>query len=172
MEVCYHCVYELELVARRYEESGMAGGGFYGRAGEGFEGSHGRGADCDYSAAFVPGGFYFLGVGGVYPEGLGVNLMVFEVLGGDGLERPGPYMEGYVCKVDSVAAELLHEAFGEVQPGRRRGHRAVDSGVNRLVSQAVPAGDYRVVVTLNIGRQRREAYFFEDALRIAGVFDF
>jgi len=81
-------------------------------------------------------------------------------------------VEGDVCKVDAAASQLFYQTIGKVQSCGRCRHGAVDTRIDRLVSQHVLTGDSRVVVPFDVRGQRREAYSFEDGHGVGVAFYF
>ncbi|MOA02630.1 hypothetical protein D3C78_1220920 [compost metagenome] len=68
-----------------------------------------------------------------------MHVVVFELLHAHRLERAGANVQGHERSLDALGGNRLHQHLIEMQPRRRRRHRAQTLGVDGLVTLAVGA---------------------------------
>ena len=136
---CHQGVRDPETSTRRDEDVGLACPGGETpvlRRGALQEPQRG-GADADHTPTRRPGGVD-------PPSDLGGDLTPFrmhpvlaQVLGLDRKEGARAHVQGHARQVDARSRQAVEELRSEMQTGRRRRHRALPPGVNRLVVAAV-----------------------------------
>ncbi len=131
MEIRYERVDALELVSGIYEDVRVSGTGHHLRIDgcDGFESPGRSGSDGDYPPAF-----------GLCPAddvGGFLHLVFFDIVSLDRSECSETYMERELCDLDSLAAKLFEELFGEVKTCGRGSGRTGILAVDGLVTLGV-----------------------------------
>lgn len=122
-----------------------------------FEGANDGGADGEDGTVFAAsamdreGGF----LGNLV--GFAMDLVVFDAVGVDGLERAETDFQSELGDFDAAVAEAGHDRGAEMQAGGGRGGGDGVAGENRLVALAVE----RLIGAANIGRQGHVTEAFE-----------
>ncbi len=117
------------------------------------------GADGDDAPARRPRGVDPLGRRGADLAPFAMHAVVLDPLGLDRQEGAGADVEGQEHAADAGVLQRPEQAFGEVEPGGRRGDRARPLGVDGLVVGAV--GVLRALGPRDVGRQRHLAGLFQ-----------
>ena len=95
---------------------------------------------------------------------LGVNLVIFDTLGSNGLERSQANVERDFGNLDTTRPHAGKYFVGEVQSGGWRGNGAALFGENGLIAFAVGG----IACSLDIGRQRNVAQTIERLMKAGG----
>jgi hypothetical protein len=90
--------------------------------------------------------------------------VIFYALDPHRLKSPVPDVQGYFRRLDSACSKFFKQPFGEMEPGRGRGHRSALARENGLVPFGVEAV---LFIALYVWRQRRPPDPINDLVKAA-----